>query len=77
MFLSYADRVEHTFIIRVTKWVEVVGMKVVIRIIERIGAHGRRRFLVLVFQEVQLVDQLCYHRVQHKVIHTNHNDEEE
>lgn len=59
-------RVKHTFLIRITKWVEVIRMKV-IRVIEGIDAHGRWRFLILVFQEVQLVDQLCCHRVQNRV----------
>ena len=77
MFLSDADRVEHTFLIRITKWVEVVRVKVIIRVIKGIGAHGRGGFLILVFQEVQLVDQLYCHKVQHKVKQTNNNDEEE
>ena len=67
--MSCADGVEHTFLIRITEWVEVVWvMKVIVRLIKRIGAHGRRRVLILVFQEVQLVDQLYCRRVQHKII---------
>lgn len=52
-------------------------MNIVNRLVEGIGAHGRRCFLILVFQEVQLVDQLCCHKVQNKVIHTNNSNEEE
>lgn len=75
MFLSH--RVEHTFLIRIVKWVEVVRMNIVNRLVEGIGAHGRRRFLILVFQEVQLVDQLCCGKVQNKVTHTTNSNEEE
>lgn len=32
---------------------------VVVGLLERIGAGGRSRFLVLVLQKIQLVDQLC------------------
>lgn len=52
-------------------------MNVVIRLIEGIGAHGGRRFLILVFQEVQLVDQLCCHKVQIKLCTRRNSDAEQ
>lgn len=64
VFSSEAGRVAHTFLIRIIKWVEMVGMKVDIGLIKRIVVHGGSRILILVFQEVQLVNQLCCQRVQ-------------
>lgn len=64
-------RGKHTVLIRITKGVKVVWMKIVIGVIEGICAHGGKRVLILVFQEVQLADQLCRrNRVQHKKSHT-------
>lgn len=63
-FSSEAGRAAHTFLIRIIKWVEMVGMKVDIGLIKRIVVHGGSHILILVFQEVQLINQLCCQRVQ-------------
>lgn len=57
---------EHAFLVGVTKRVVVVWMEVVVGLVEGIRAHGRRRFRILVFQEVQLVDELCGQRSKRK-----------